>query len=144
MAVADPPGVADEDADRKATQPSQTSRRSGVLRSTATAVIRRRQAHDATAFPPACCWSPVRRTRAAGPVPSATPNHRRIANLNVRRAIRGRNAESAGRPPGSGAGRSLLAWKPASRQLALISQKTKLAEAIRYALSRWNGLNCRH
>ena len=27
-------------------------------------------------------------------------------------------------------------------KLALISQKTKLAEAIRYALSRWNGLTC--
>jgi hypothetical protein len=27
-------------------------------------------------------------------------------------------------------------------KLALISQKTKLAEAIRYALSRWGGLTC--
>jgi transposase len=28
----------------------------------------------------------------------------------------------------------------AARKLGLISQKTKLAEAIRYALSRWEGL----
>ncbi len=33
---------------------------------------------------------------------------------------------------------SLAPWL--TEQLALISQKTKLAEAIRYTLSRWDGL----
>ncbi len=41
------------------------------------------------------------------------------------------------------AGRSSRTFEPWLRaKLALISQKTKLAEAIRYALSRWDGL-CR-
>ena len=55
--------------------------------------------------------------------------------------IRGRSAEE--RPCGPprarpASGRSLEPWLRA--KLQLISQKTKLAEAIRYTLSRWQGL----
>jgi hypothetical protein len=41
-----------------------------------------------------------------------------------------------GQPPG----RSLTPRAVAARKLGLISQKTKLAEAIRYAVSRWEEL----
>ena len=94
----------------------------------------------------AFCWSHVRRRfyelAAAGPAPIASEALERIAALyaiekdirgsspDVRRAAR----EDKSRP-------ILVALEPWLREkLALISQKSKLAEAIRYALSRWNGL----
>ena len=94
----------------------------------------------------AFCWSHVRRRfyelAAAGPAPIASEVLERIAALyaiekdirgcvpDVRRASR----EAKSRP-------ILDALEPWLREkLALISQKSKLAEAIRYALSRWNGL----
>ena len=94
----------------------------------------------------AFCWSHVRRRfyelAAAGPAPIASEALERIAGLyaiekdirgcglDVRRATR----EDESRP-------ILVALEPWLREkLALISQKSKLAEAIRYALSRWNGL----
>ena len=59
-------------------------------------------------------------------------NTKRGRNADERRAVR----QDRSRPIIDG----LEPWLRA--KLALISQKTKLAEAIRYALSRWNGLIC--
>jgi len=96
----------------------------------------------------AFCWSHVRRRfyelAAASPAPIATEALQRIASLyGIEKEIRGLSAEqrSAVRQERS---RPILdeldPWLRA--KLALISQKTKLAQAIRYALSRWDGLTC--
>jgi transposase len=94
----------------------------------------------------AFCWSHVRRRfyelAAAGPAPIASEALERIAGLYaIEKDIRGRSADErrAGRRDRS---RPIVdALEPWLRaKLALISQKTKLAEAIRYALSRWDGL----
>ena len=94
----------------------------------------------------AFCWAHVRRRfyelAIAGPAPIASEALKRIAELYaLETEIRGRNADErcALRQEKS---RPLLdelePWLRA--KLGLISQKTKLAEAIRYALSRWDGL----
>jgi transposase len=94
----------------------------------------------------AFCWSHVRRRfyelAAGGPAPIASEALERIAGLYaVENDIRGRSAEErcAVRQDRS---RSIIddlePWLRA--KLTLISQKSKLAEAIRYALSRWEGL----
>jgi transposase len=95
----------------------------------------------------AFCWSHVRRRfyelAAAGPAPIASEALERIAGLYaVEKEIRGYSAEERcavrqdkSRPIID----DLEPWLRA--KLALISQKTKLAEAIRYALSRWEGLS---
>jgi transposase len=96
----------------------------------------------------AFCWSQVRRRfyelAAAGPAPIASEALRRIAELyKIEDELRGRTQEerSAFRQEKSRPiTDSLAPWL--REQLGLISQKTKLAEAIRYALSRWDGL-CR-
>ena len=94
----------------------------------------------------AFCWSHVRRRfyelAAAGPAPIASEALERIAGLYaIEKEIRGRSADERrvvrqekSRPIAE----DLEPWLRA--KLALISQKTKLAEAIRYALSRWGGL----
>jgi transposase len=94
----------------------------------------------------AFCWSHVRRRfyelAAAGPAPIASEALERIAGLYAtEKEIRGRSADERlvarqerSRPIIEG----LEPWLRA--KLTLISQKTKLAEAIRYALSRWDGL----
>jgi transposase len=94
----------------------------------------------------AFCWSHVRRRfyelAAAGPAPIASEALERIAGLYAtEKEIRGRSADERlvvrqerSRPIIE----DLEPWLRA--KLALISQKTKLAEAIRYALSRWDGL----
>src|SRR3984957_1933936 len=94
----------------------------------------------------AFCWAHVRRRfyelATAGPAPIASEALKRIAELYaVETASRGRSADERlvvrqdrSRPIIEG----LETWLRA--KLALISQKTKLAEAIRYALSRWDGL----
>jgi hypothetical protein len=67
----------------------------------------------------------------------------RIAELyRIETAIRGRDAD-ARRAARQQQSRPILeAMQPWLRgKLSLISQKTKLAEAIRYALSRWEGLS---
>ncbi|MGA8616656.1 MAG: IS66 family transposase [Xanthobacteraceae bacterium] len=93
----------------------------------------------------AFCWSHVRRRfyelAAAGPAPIASEALKRIAGLYaIEKEIRGRSADERlvvrqerSRPIIE----DLEPWLRA--KLALISQKTKLAEAIRYALSRWDG-----
>ena len=94
----------------------------------------------------AFCWSHVRRPfyelAAAGPAPIASEALERIAGLYaIEKEIRGRSAEER-RAVRQDRSRPIIddlePWLKA--KLALISQKTKLATAIRYALSRWNGL----
>jgi len=94
----------------------------------------------------AFCWSHVRRRfyelAAAGPAPIASEALERIASLyGIENDIRGREADER-RAVRQEKSRPIVdelePWLRA--KLALISQKTKLAEAIRYALSRWEGL----
>ena len=94
----------------------------------------------------AFCWAHVRRRfyelATAGPAPIASEALERIAGLYaIENDIRSRNAEER-RAVRQDRSRPIIddlePWLRA--KLALISQKTKLAEAIRYALSHWNGL----
>src|SRR6202051_5134879 len=94
----------------------------------------------------AFCWSHVRRgfyeLAVSGPAPIASEALERIAGLYaVEKDVRGRSPEER-RTVRSLTRRPLLAalepWLHA--KLGLINQKSKLATAIRYALSRWEGL----
>lgn len=94
----------------------------------------------------AFCWSHVRRRfyelAAAGPAPIASEALERIAGLYaIEKDIRGRSADER-RAVRQDRSRPIVdELEPWLRyKLTLISQKTKLAEAIRYALSRWEGL----
>jgi transposase len=96
----------------------------------------------------AFCWAHVRRRffelAAAGPAPIASEALQRIASLyQIENEIRGHSADERRTIRQERSLPILQALEPWLRaKLALISQKTKLAEAIRYALSRWDGL-CR-
>jgi transposase len=96
----------------------------------------------------AFCWAHVRRRfyelAAAGPAPIASEALQRIASLyQVEAEIRGRSADERRTARQERSREILNDFEPWLRaKLAIISQKTKLAEAIRYALSRWVGL-CR-
>ena len=96
----------------------------------------------------AFCWAHVRRRfyelAAAGPAPIATQMLERIAALyRIETEIRGRSGELRRLARQERTQPILDAIEPFLREkLQLISQKTKLAEAIRYTLSRWEGL-CR-
>ena len=94
----------------------------------------------------AFCWAHVRRNfyelATPGPAPIASEALERIAALYaIEKDIRGRSAEER-RLVRQQKSRPLIdALEPWLRaKLGLISQKGKLAEAIRYALSRWEGL----
>ncbi len=94
----------------------------------------------------AFCWSHVRRRfhelAAVGAAPIATQALKRIGALYaIESDIRGRSPDER-RDARQEKSRPILdALEPWLREkLALISQKTRLAEAIRYALSRWDGL----
>ncbi|HLY57535.1 MAG TPA: IS66 family transposase, partial [Stellaceae bacterium] len=94
----------------------------------------------------AFCWAHVRRRfyelAAAGPAPIASQALARIRALYaIEDQVRGRDPE-ARRAARQEHSRPIVdALEPWLRdKLATISQKTKLAEAIRYALSRWEGL----
>ena len=94
----------------------------------------------------AFCWAHVRRRfyelAARGPAPIASEALERIAALYaIENDIRGRSAdERRAVRQRAAAARSSMHFEPGCEaKLALISQKTKLAEAIRYALSRWEG-----
>ena len=95
----------------------------------------------------AFCWSHVRRRfyelASAGPAPIATEALARIAALyKVESEIRGRSAEERQTLRQERSRPLVEAFEPwLKEKLALISQKTKLAEAIRYTLSRWAGLS---
>jgi Transposase IS66 family len=96
---------------------------------------------------PDASWAHVRRRfyelATAGPAPIASEALQRIAALyQIEAKIRSRSADER-RTVRLEKSRPILddlePWLRA--KLALISQKTKLAEAIRYALSRWAGLS---
>ncbi|MBY3349169.1 IS66 family transposase [Rhizobium laguerreae] len=142
----DPPGVAYVYApDRKGERPmTHLDGFVGVLQVDGYSGYRPLAAKNAVSL--AFCWSHVRRRfyelAAAGPAPIATEALKRIAELYRNEdEIRGRSQDerrafrqNKSRPIID----SLAPWL--TEQLGLISQKTKLAEAIRYALSRWDGL----
>ena len=95
----------------------------------------------------AFCWSHVRRRfyeqASAGPAPIASEVLARIAVLyRIEAEIRGRSAEErrvARQARSQPVVEGLAPWL--GEQLSRISQKSRLAEAIRYALSRWAGLS---
>jgi transposase len=95
----------------------------------------------------AFCWAHVRRRfyelAAAGPAPIASEALERIASLYaVKSDIRGQAADERRRVRQERSRQiveTLHVWLKA--QLERVSQKGKLAEAIRYALARWEGLS---
>src|SRR5450432_660109 len=94
----------------------------------------------------AFCWAHVRRRfydRAVGEAsPIATEALQRIALLYaIEKDIRGRSSDERRAARQEQSLPVLVELEPWLRaKLALISQKSKLAEAIRYSLSRWEGL----
>jgi transposase len=94
----------------------------------------------------AFCWSHVRRPfyelAQSGPAPIASEALARISALyRIEGDIRGRSAVERHAIRQERTRPLVEALQPWLREkLSLISQKTKLAEAIRYALSRWAGL----
>jgi transposase len=143
---ADPPIAAYVYAeDRKSSQPiAHLAGFHGVLQVDGYAGYRALAKTNSVAL--AFCWSHVRRRfyelAAAGPAPIASEALERIAKLYaIEKDIRGRDPE-ARRTARQEKSRPIAnAFEPwLTAKLASISQKTKLAEAIRYALSRWDGL----
>jgi transposase len=142
----DPPAVAYVYApDRKSERPqAHLSGFAGVLQVDGYAGYRAMAGKNQVQL--AFCWAHVRRRfyelAAAGPAPIASEALTRIGALYaVEDEIRGRDAD-ARRFARQQRSRPIVdALEPWLRaKLALISQKSKLAEAIRYALSRWEGL----
>jgi hypothetical protein len=95
----------------------------------------------------AFCWSHLRRRfyelATPGPAPIASEALLRIAALyKIEGSIRGQSVEER-RVARQERSRPIVeALEPWMREkLALISQKSKLAEAIRYALTHWSGLS---
>ena len=94
----------------------------------------------------AFCWSHVRRKfyelATPGPSPIASEALQHIAGLYaIEKEIRGRTADQRRNIRQQKSRLLVDAFEPWLRaKLGLISQKSKLAEAIRYALSRWQGL----
>src|SRR5215212_516219 len=144
----DPPGVAYVYApDRKSEHPMRhLSGFVGVLQVDGYAGYKVLAERNAVSL--AFCWSHVRRKfyelAQSGPAPIATEALARIAELyRVENEIRGCPAEerrAARQAKSRPVIEALEPWLLA--KLTLISQKSKLAEAIRYAISRWTGL-CR-
>jgi transposase len=142
----DPPGVAYVYApDRKAERPiAHLAGFHGVLQVDGYGAYKVLAARGKVQL--AFCWSHVRRPfyelARSGPAPIASEALARIAALyRMEDDIRGRSADERrairqerSRPLVE----ALQLWL--REKLSLISQKTKLAEAIRYALSRWTGL----
>lgn len=95
----------------------------------------------------AFCWAHVRRRfyelAQAGAAPIATEALARIAALyRIESEIRSRRPEQRHATRQARSRQLVAALEPWLRgKLALVSQKSKLAEAIRYALSRWAGLS---
>src|SRR6266851_3779180 len=143
---ADPPGVAYVYApDRKSERPiAHLAGFRGVLQVDGYGAYKVLAARGEVHL--AFCWSHVRRPfyelAQSGPAPIASEALMRIAALyRIEADIRGRSADER-RAIRQERSRPLVeALQPWLREkLSLISQKTKLAEAIRYALSRWAGL----
>ncbi len=142
----DPPGVAYLYApDRKGEQPMRhLAGFAGVLQVDGYAGYRMLAEKNAVSL--AFCWSHVRRRfyelAQSGPAPIASEALTRIAQLSkIEGEVRGRTADER-RAARQQRSRPIIdAMEPWLRdKLALVSQKSKLAEAIRYALSRWAGL----
>jgi transposase len=142
----DPPGVAYVYAsDRTSERPmSHLEGFTGILQVDGYAGYRKLARRNDVRL--AFCWSHVRRgfyeLATPGPSPTASEALRLIAELYaVEKEIRGRSADER-RLVRQQKSRPLVdALEPWLRaKLALISQKSKLAVAIRYALSRWEGL----
>lgn len=142
----EPPGVAYLYApDRKAEQPLRHLQGFvGILQVDGYAGYRALADRNAVSL--AFCWSHVRRKfyelAQSGPAPIATEALQRIAELyKIESDIRGRPADER-RAARQQRSRPIIdaldLWLRG--KLALVSQKSKLAEAIRYALSRWTGL----
>jgi transposase len=142
----DPPGVAYVYApDRKAARPIEhLSGFAGVLQVDGYSGYRALAGHNQVTL--AFCWAHVRRRfyelAAAGAAPIASEALARIAELyRIENEIRGMSAANRCRIRQQKSRPTLEALEPWLRtKLGLISQKSKLAEAIRYALSRWDGL----
>lgn len=142
----DPPAVAYVYApDRKAERPlAHLAGFTGVLQVDGYAGYRALAERGSVKL--AFCWAHVRRRfyelAAAGPAPIASEALERIAGLYaIEKAIRGRGADERRVVRQEKSGPIIDDLEPWLRaKLELISQKTKLAEAIRYALARWEGL----
>lgn len=143
----DPPGVVYLYApDRKAERPiAHLAGFRGVLQVDGYGGYKVLARHNAVQL--AFCWSHVRRRfyelAQAGPAPIATEALARIAAIyHIESDIRGQSAEDRRAIRQQNSRALVAAFEPWLREkLALISQKTKLAEAIRYALARWDGLS---
>ncbi|WP_291830422.1 IS66 family transposase, partial [Bosea sp. (in: a-proteobacteria)] len=144
---ADPPGVAYLYApDRKAEQPIRHLQGfTGVLQVDGYAGYKALAERNAVSL--AFCWSHVRRKfydlAQGGPAPIATEALARIATLyQVEADIKGCSAEERSAARQARSRPIVAALEPWLKdKLGLVSQKSKLAEAIRYALSRWAGLS---
>ena len=142
----DPPGVAYVYApDRKADRPIEhLAGFRGILQTDGYKGYRKLAQSGPVRL--AFCWAHVRRRfvelAQAGPAPIATEALARIAALyRIEAEIRGRAPEER-RMIRQARSRPIIdALNPWLRErLALISQKSKLAEAIRYPLAHWAGL----
>ena len=144
---ADPPGVAYLYApDRKAEQPIRHLQGfTGVLQVDGYAGYNTLAGKNAVSL--AFCWSHVRRKfydlAQGGPAPIASEALLRIAELyRIEGDIRGCPAEERRNVRQTRSRPLVAALEPwLQGKLGLVSQKSKLAEAIRYALSRWAGLS---
>jgi transposase len=142
----DPPGVAHVYAsDRKAERPiTHLDGFKGVLQVDGYAGYRRLAERGDVQL--AFCWVHMRRNfyklATPGPAPIASEALQRIAALYaIEKDIRGRSAEERCLARQHKSRPLIDALEPWLRtKLGLISQKGKLAEAINYALSRWEGL----
>jgi transposase len=142
----DPPGVAYVYApDRKAERPmTHLADFTGILQVDGYAGYRALAERGDVQL--AFCWAHVRRRfyelAVAGSAPIASEALKRIAELYaVEAECRGQSADERRTLRQEKSWPILAALEPwLQTQLGLISQKTKLAEAIRYALSRWKGL----
>ena len=143
---ADPPGVAYVYApDRKAERPiAHLAGFRGVLQVDGYGAYKVLAGRGEVRL--AFCWSHVRRPfyelAQSGPAPIASEALTRIAALyRIEADIRGRSADERRAIRQERSRLIVEALQPWLREkLSLISQKTKLAEAIRYTLSRWAGL----
>jgi transposase len=143
----DPPGVAYVYApDRKAERPiAHLAGFTGILQVDGYGGYR--VLADKSGVTLAFCWAHVRRRffelATAGPAPIASEALKRIGGLyKIEDDIRGRPADQRRTVRQERSSPIVADFEPWLREkLGLISQKTKLAEAIRYTLSRWEGLS---
>src|SRR5258705_4565311 len=143
---ADPPGVAYVYApDRKADRPVvHLAGFKGILQVDGYAGYRKLAERGDVQL--AFCWSHMRRNfyelATPGPAPIASEAIERIAEFYaIEKDIRGRSAEERRlirQQKSQPLANAFEQWLRA--KLGLVSQKGRLAEAIRYALSRWEGL----